>query len=115
MQQAHAQVASGALQRSRPLTLAFVLPHHNITGGMKMLCEQIRLLRRGGHHVAALFRGVAPRAVPPWSDVEADADVVISPEQPMAAAYDLRSLDAVVVGIYHQVYFWNLIKYLSLS
>ena len=103
VQSAHGQVASGALQRSRPLRLAFALPHHNITGGMKMLCEQIRLLRLRGHHVTALFGGAAPRAMPPWTDVEADADVVVAPQQPLAEAHDLTSVDAVVLGIYHQV------------
>lgn len=96
-----------AERAGRPLHVAFVLPHHGITGGMKMLCEQVRLLRRRGHRVAALFRtgAAAPgaRAMPAWTDAEADAEVTLGPSQPMSAAYDWAQVDVVVVGIFHQI------------
>ncbi len=44
---------------------------------MKMLLEQIRLLRQRGHYVIAAMRSdTAPSALPPWTDVGADEDVV---------------------------------------
>mgnify|MGYP007061254422 CR=1 FL=1 len=44
---------------------------------MKMLLEQIRLLRQRGHYVIAAMRSdTAPSALPPWTDVAADEDVV---------------------------------------
>lgn len=50
----------------RPLRIGYVLPHHNITGGMKCLVEHIRLLRQRGHYVVAVHRSnAAASAMPP--------------------------------------------------
>lgn len=40
----------------RKLRVAYMLPHHNITGGMKCLVEHIRLLRARGHRTIAVHR-----------------------------------------------------------
>jgi hypothetical protein len=42
----------------RKLRVAYMLPHHNITGGMKCLVEHIRLLRARGHRTIAVHRCV---------------------------------------------------------
>ena len=39
-----------------------MLPHHNITGGMKCLVEHIRLLRLRGHTTVAVHRCASSRA-----------------------------------------------------
>ncbi|PSC70858.1 glycosyl transferase group 1 [Micractinium conductrix] len=91
----------------RKLKVAFCIPHSCVTGGLKMLLEQIRLLRQRGHHVVALMRSeLAASAVPPWSDVEVDEDVVVRLTQRFRAAYDVDSCDAIVTGIFHQVPEW---------
>lgn len=60
--------------------------------GMKMLVEQIRLLRAQGHWVGAVLRsGSAPRAMPPWADAEADLDVA-SPSLLTLSFYSWRHL-----------------------
>ena len=46
----------GCLTPRRKLRVAYLLPHHNLTGGMKCLVEHIRLLRGRGHTVVALHR-----------------------------------------------------------
>ena len=46
---------------------------------------------------------VAQRAMPPWTSVEADVDVVCRLHQRVADVYPVESLDIVVVGIFHQV------------
>jgi len=57
---------------NRPLRVCYMLPHHNITGGMKCLVEHIRLLRQRGHYTIAVHRSdSAQRAMPPWTTVEA--------------------------------------------
>jgi len=57
---------------NRPLRVCYMLPHHNITGGMKCLVEHIRLLRQRGHYTIAVHRSdTAQRAMPPWTTVEA--------------------------------------------
>lgn len=49
-----------------------------------MLLEHIRLLRERGHWVGAVLRSdSAQRALPPWTSVEADADVVCGLTQRM--------------------------------
>jgi len=40
----------------RPLRIAYMLPHHNITGGMKCLVEHLRLLKARGHFTIAVHR-----------------------------------------------------------
>lgn len=65
---------------------------------------QIRLLRQRGHFVVALTRSdTAQRAMPPWTSVDADLDVVCQLGQRVDEVCDTVGLDAVVVGIFHQV------------
>lgn len=67
---------------TEPLRVAFVLPHHNLTGGLKMLLEQIRWLRRRHHRVRVLYRGNAGDPVlPSWTDVQADEEVLVPRDQ----------------------------------
>ncbi|GAB4817162.1 hypothetical protein N2152v2_004208 [Parachlorella kessleri] len=107
LQQAFLGVRNGLLTPLRKLRVLFCLPHHNITGGMKMLLEQIRLLRQRGHYVIAAMRSdTAPSALPPWTDVGADEDVVCRLSQRMDEACDMSGVDVVVVGIFHQVAEW---------
>ena len=46
----------GGVTPMRKLRVAYMLPHHNITGGMKCLVEHIRLLRARGHRTIAVHR-----------------------------------------------------------
>lgn len=102
----------------RPLRVAYMLPHHNITGGMKCLIEHLRLLRAKGHTTIAVHRSemkqwdferfgfrsdTAKKAMPPWTDVEADYDVVCNLSQRLIDVYPIDQIDVVVVGIFHQV------------
>lgn len=73
-------------------------------GGMKCLVEHIRLLRQRGHFAIAVHRSdVATRAMPPWTQEEADADVVCTLNQRLSDVYPVEDIDVVVVGIFHQV------------
>lgn len=56
MTRCHGLLSADQLSPARKLTVAYVLPHHNVTGGMKCLVEHIRLLRERGHYVAAVHR-----------------------------------------------------------
>jgi acetolactate synthase regulatory subunit len=71
---------------------------------MKCLVEHIRLLRLRGHYTIAVHRSAnAARAMPPWTTVEADMDVVCSLQQRLNDVYPVSNIDVVVVGIFHQV------------
>lgn len=85
-------------ERLRPLRVAYVIPHHGVTGGMKMIMEQIRLLRSRGHHVTAVARCDDTQPVlPPWTDVEADSELRIRKEENLASS--LQGCDVIVAGV----------------
>eukprot|EP00955_Chlamydomonas_euryale_P096715 365028-Chlamydomonas_euryale.AAC.32 len=90
------------------LRIAYVLPHARVTGGLKLLCAHVSMLRRRGHHVVAVRRapaGSAGPAVPPWSGVSADEDVLLAPHEHLAGVYaGVNTLDVVVVGMFQQVW-----------
>ncbi len=86
----------------RPLDLIYLIPHHNLTGGLKILLEHIRRLRARGHRVRAAYRGRARRAIPEWSDVETDGEIVHPPERSIGPA--LRGADAAVIGWYQWLF-----------
>lgn len=49
VQGAFREMQLGHITPTRSLVIAYMLPHHNVTGGMKCLVEHIRLLRARGH------------------------------------------------------------------
>lgn len=55
---AHSLYQQGLVAPQRKLRVCYMLPHHNITGGMKCLVEHIRLLRARGHYTIAVHRCV---------------------------------------------------------
>ena len=66
--------------------------------------EHIRLLRSRGHCLVAVHRSdSATTAMPPWSEVQADKDIVCGLHQRLGDVYPLADIDVVVVGIFHQV------------
>ncbi|KAK9831116.1 hypothetical protein WJX74_003873 [Apatococcus lobatus] len=94
----------GSLAPTRKLKIAYMLPHHNVTGGMKCLVEHLRLLRTQGHTTIAVHRSdSASRAMPPWTDDTADVDIVLKLHQRLHHVYPAGDIDVVVVGIFHQV------------
>eukprot|EP00210_Caulerpa_lentillifera_P003532 g3369.t1 len=100
----HELYTSKWLSPMRPLRVAYMLPHHNITGGMKCLVEHLRLLKQRGHTTIAVHRSDnAMTAMPPWTDVKADVDIVCNLSQRLNDVYPTQQIDVVVVGIFHQV------------
>jgi hypothetical protein len=65
---AHGLYQQGLIAPQRKLRVCYMLPHHNITGGMKCLVEHIRLLRERGHYTIAVHRWVGPPATG-WLDL----------------------------------------------
>jgi glycosyltransferase involved in cell wall biosynthesis len=93
----------GNIELKEKLHVAYVLPHKYITGGMKMLLEQIKWLRSRGHIVVAYLKGSADNqsAIPDWSDAKADKDVVI-PYEHSYSQY-IRDYDVIVAGWQGQI------------
>ena len=90
------------LPRRRTLDLIYLLPHHNLTGGMKILLEHIRRLRARGHRVRAAYRGRGTTAIPEWSDVQADGEILGPLREPIGPL--LTGADAVVAGWYQSLF-----------
>ena len=96
-----AQVLAKA--KPRRLRIAYLIPHHNVTGGMKMIMAQIRALRARGHHITAVFR--APPGVtdvlPAWTSTRVDATLLLPANGNYGAA--LMHADVVMVGYFTQL------------
>lgn len=95
------QVWAGPAPARRPLRITYLVPHHNLTGGLKVLLEQIRWLGARGHRVRAVFRGRASRALPPWSDVAAAEERILPEGASLAEAFE--GSDVVVCGVFPTV------------
>jgi glycosyltransferase involved in cell wall biosynthesis len=95
---------SGPAPSRRPLDVTYVLPHHEVTGGMKILLEHVGRLRARGHRVRAVVRGGVPRAIPPWSEVRADEEVVLGRRDPVDPV--ASRTEVVVVGWYQNLFDW---------
>jgi len=94
---------SESIQLKEKLHVAYVLPHRFLTGGLKMLLEQIKGLRAKGHIVDAYLKGTADikSAIPDWSDAKADKNVVIPPDH--CYSQYIRDYDVVISGWYEQI------------
>ena len=73
------------------MRIAYILPHKNLTGGMKALLHQMKHLTRKGHVVKAYLRAEkdVKKAIPDWSGLK-DSDVarqfVVPPNIPFTEA-----------------------------
>ena len=57
-----------------------------------------------GHTTIAAHRSdTAQRAMPPWTDVKPDVDLVCKLHERLSDVYNVQDIDVVVVGIFHQV------------
>jgi len=91
------------IQLEEKLHVAYVLPHRYLTGGMKMLLEQMKWLKSRGHIVDAYMKDsdINRSAIPDWSDVKVDKDVII-PYEHSYGQY-IRDYDVIVSGWYSQI------------
>lgn len=93
-------------KQQKKLRIGYVLPHKNLTGGMKCLLEQMRQLHRKGHTVYAVYQGQkGESAIPAWSDIdlgkELSGQIILSNEQDKKQLAEL--VDALLVGFYSQI------------
>ena len=62
----------------RHLTISYVIPHTNLTGGLKMLLEQMKQLKSRGHRIVAVRKAPPEGPVlPDWYDVKVDKEVLV--------------------------------------
>lgn len=95
---------SPVMKTKQPLNIGYVLPHHSLTGGMKMLLEQMKRLKERGHHITAFFKGEEGSSVlPSWSEIAVDEEVLISPLALFAEHEKVKQCDVIVVGWIYQL------------
>ena len=84
-------------RRVGSLTVGYLLPHKNLTGGLKMLLEQMRMLKAKGHRVWAFRKGLAGESVlPEWHPIEVDREVLVPPDKSFADY--LSGCDVIMAG-----------------
>jgi glycosyltransferase involved in cell wall biosynthesis len=89
----------------RRLRLAYVIPHLNLTGGMKAILTQIYAMARAGHSVAVYYRGAADRRVLPfWSGADTDGLLTLV-SVPIGESYraHIKDADIILLGWVGQV------------
>lgn len=91
------QLLSPAIEvANNSLTIGYVLPHKNLTGGLKSLLEQMRHLQVRGHRVIALGRADGTgKVLPEWYPLEVEE---ISVPYPQSYLNYISSCDVVVLG-----------------
>lgn len=96
----------GVVDKKKLLRLAYILPHHNLTGGMKALLQQMKELTHIGHVVTAYYRADGcTRAIPSWShlrDDDIDGQVVV-PKEKSYLSYVNEDTDVIIVGWMQQL------------
>jgi glycosyltransferase involved in cell wall biosynthesis len=81
----------------RKLTIGYFLPHKNLTGGLKMLLEQMKYLRKNGHKIYAFYKGDhEDKALPSWSNLEVDKEINVARGQSFTT--NLLDCDVGIAG-----------------
>lgn len=90
------------ITENRPLNIGYILPHKKLTGGLKLLLEQMRQLKQRGHNIIVLFRGNKGESViPEWSNLIVDKEILV----PINQSYVnyIQGCDIVVAGWFEQL------------
>jgi len=88
------------------LSIGYVMPHKFLTGGLKMLLSQIKVLRMEGHKIYPIFRGKNGESVlPDWFDIEVNKEILV----PLDKSYSdyINECDVVVCGFFNQICEFN--------
>jgi len=94
-------VAAATVPDKEPLRIAYFIPHHNVTGGMKMIMKQIEHLKARGHWVQAVFRSPDQNSaiLPPWAPVAVDSQRLLSMQESITALFGAPfHVDVVLIG-----------------
>ena len=82
------------------LRIAYILPHQELTGGMKALLHQMKHLTQNGHIVKAYIRSnQVNRAIPEWSELK-DDDISEQIVVPIGSLYldFIDEVDIIILG-----------------
>ncbi len=91
--------SENAFVRKKP-RIAYILPHCHLTGGMKMLLQQMRLLKSRGYIIYAVFRSDEPVNID-WSHLDVEEQIVVPNNEKMEDY--LPECDVISAGWFAQL------------
>ncbi|MCG0276860.1 MAG: hypothetical protein L5655_12040 [Thermosediminibacteraceae bacterium] len=82
----------------RNLTIGYFLPHKNLTGGMKMLLENMKSMKKRGHKIYAFLKSGTKEeeVLPSWYSMEVDKEVNVPFEESLGSY--INDCDIVIAG-----------------
>ena len=89
-----------SLNELNKLRVAYILPHKNLTGGMKALLQQMKQLALRGYTVDAYLRtNKGDTVIPQWSDLT-DEDIHEQITVPISSSFPecIKEADIIIVG-----------------
>jgi glycosyltransferase involved in cell wall biosynthesis len=87
----------------KKLSIGYILPHKNLTGGLKMLLSQMKELRKRGHKIVGFIKGKeGDTVIPEWFDTKIDQEVIVPLDKSYIEYID--QCDVVVCGFFNQIY-----------
>ena len=93
----------GLANDQRKLTVAFVMPHRNLTGGMKLLYQQALFLQQLGHAVKIVNWG-SHYAMPEWlEDFVPDDEISVLRKEDLLDKLTSSGSDLIFVGWYEHL------------
>jgi len=91
------------INETRLLTILYVMPHRNLTGGMKMLYEQAKLLQKRGHKIQILNSGRHDQ-MPDWvKNFTPDEEITVAKGASILNTIFSASCDIIFSGWYQQL------------
>ncbi|MHC1760372.1 MAG: glycosyltransferase [Negativicutes bacterium] len=85
-----------------PLKIGYILPHRNLTGGLKMLLEQMNQLQKRGHKVFAILRDhQGSKVLPDWYNTKVTKTILALPGKPYTNY--VQDCDVLVAGWWEQL------------
>lgn len=84
-------------QDNKKLKIAYILPHRSITGGLKVLLRQMKLLKDRGHSITGILQGSYTGSIfPETNKVEIDKEIIIGSNEKLENY--LKDYDVIVTG-----------------
>lgn len=90
---------------NRKLNIVYVLPHLNLTGGLKYLLTHAKFLFERGHNVYLMYLGGGD-AIPSWSGLSQEnitGQICVTTDEEISVSLNKYKIDAIVVGFYTQL------------
>lgn len=64
---------------SKKLNIAYILPHKSVTGGLKVLIKQMKMLKERGHSITGILQGNYTESIfPDTNKIEIDKEIILS-------------------------------------